>query len=127
MTPQNIVLALLVFALVATRLWEEGQWRAGRISDRASAILVVGRLPLLLFGFTLFTGQDAPVVVGATVLGTLVAAALYPLVVRRCAGWRTAPGARSNGGIDAGRSEIRRACPSPASPAFGRRARPGPR
>lgn len=83
MTPQNIVLALLVFALVATRLWEEGLWRAGRISDRRSALLVVGRLPLLLFGFTLFTGQDAPVVVGATVLGILLAAALYPLVVRR--------------------------------------------
>ena len=83
MTPQNIVLALLVFALVATRLWEEGQWRAGRISDRTSALLVVGRLPLLFFGFTLFTGQDIVVVVGATILGALLAAVLYPLVVRR--------------------------------------------
>ena len=92
MTPQNIVLALLVFALVATRLWEEGQWRAGRISDRASAILVVGRLPLLLFGFTLFTGQDALVVAGATVLGTLVAAALYPFVVRRLRRLANSPG-----------------------------------
>jgi hypothetical protein len=91
-TPQNIVLALLVFALVATRLWEEGQWRAGRISDRASAILVVGRLPLLLFGFTLFTGQDALVVAGATILGTLVAAALYPLVVRRLRRLANRPG-----------------------------------
>lgn len=83
MTPQNIVLALLVFALVATRLWEESLWRAGRISDRTSAVLVVGRLPFLLFGFTLFTGQDAVVVVVATVLGILGAAALYPVVVRR--------------------------------------------
>ena len=92
MTPQNIVLALLVFALVATRLWEEGRWRAGRISDRASALLVVGRLPLLLFGFTLFTGQDALVVAGATMLGTLVAAALYPLVVRRLRRLANRPG-----------------------------------
>jgi hypothetical protein len=82
-TPQNIALALLVFALVATRLWEEGQWRAGRISDRTSALLVVGRLPLLFLGFTLFTGQDAVVVGVATALGILVGAALYPLVVRR--------------------------------------------
>ena len=92
MTPQNIVLALLVFALVATRLWEEGQWRAGRISDRASAILVVGRLPLLLFGFTLLTGQDALVVAGATILGTLVAAVLYPFVVRRLRRLANRPG-----------------------------------
>jgi hypothetical protein len=82
-TPQNIALALLVFALVATRLWEESLWRAGRISDRASALLVVGRLPFLLFGFTLFTGQEGFVVIGATVLGILLAAAIYPLVVRR--------------------------------------------
>lgn len=92
MTPQNIVLALLVFALVATRLWEEGQWRAGRISDSASALLVVGRLPLLLFGFTLFTGQDALVVAGATALGALLAAALYPLVVRRLRRLANRPG-----------------------------------
>jgi hypothetical protein len=91
-TPQNIVLALLVFALVATRLWEEGQWRAGRISDRTSALLVVGRLPLLLFGFTLFTGQDALVVVGATALGALLAAALYPLVARRLRRLANRPG-----------------------------------
>jgi hypothetical protein len=91
-TPQNIVLALLVFALVATRLWEEGQWRAGRISDRTSALLVVGRLPLLFFGFTLFTGQDALVVVGATILGALLAAALYPLVVRRLRRLANRPG-----------------------------------
>lgn len=92
MTPQNIVLALLVFALVATRLWEEGQWRSGRITDRTSALLVVGRLPILLFGFTLFTGQDAVVVAGATVLGALVAAGLYPFVVRRLRRLANRPG-----------------------------------
>jgi hypothetical protein len=91
-TPQNIVLALLVFALVATRLWEEGLWRAGRISDRTNASLVVGRLPILLFGFTLFTGQDAVVVVGATALGILAAAALYPVVVRRLRRLANRPG-----------------------------------
>jgi hypothetical protein len=91
-TPQNIVLALLVFALVATRLWEEGLWRAGRISDRTSAILVVGRLPFLFFGFTLFTGQELHVVVGATVLGIVAAAALYPFVVRRLRRLASRPG-----------------------------------
>jgi hypothetical protein len=91
-TPQNIVLALLVFALVATRLLEESRWRTGRISDRTSAILVVGRLPFLLFGFTLFTGQEVVVVVGATVLGILGAAALYPVVVRRLRRLANRPG-----------------------------------
>ena len=83
MTPENIALALLVFALIATRLWEEGKWRAGKLSDRAAAILLVGRIPFLLVGFTIITGQDLAVVLGSGVLGGLVAAALYPLIVRR--------------------------------------------
>ena len=104
MTPQNIVLALLVFALVATRLWEESLWRAGRISDRTSAALVVGRLPFLLFGFTLFTGQEASTSWwAATILGILAAAALYPLVVRRLRRLASRPGSTVAGGSDGGR------------------------
>ncbi len=83
MTPQTIQLALLVFALVATRLWEEGRWRDGHMSDRTAAILVVGRLPFLVGGFLLITGQALPVIVAGTGLAALVAAGLYLFVVAR--------------------------------------------
>jgi hypothetical protein len=92
---ETIALAILVFLLVATRLWEEGRWRDGRMSDRTSAILVVGRLPFLALGFTELTGQQPLAVVGATALGVGAAALLYPVVVgrlRRVAG-------RDNGGV----------------------------
>ncbi len=83
MTPTTIGLALLVFALVATRLWEEGRWREGRLSDRASAILVVGRLPLLVGGFLAVIGQGPLVALGGALVGGLLGAALYPWVVGR--------------------------------------------
>jgi hypothetical protein len=82
-TPQTIALALLVFSLVATRLWEEGQWRRGRFSDRTAAILVVGRLPVLAFGFAVITGQPVVTVLVMTVIGLVMAAAAYPFVVGR--------------------------------------------
>jgi len=81
--PEYVALALLVFALVATRLWEERQWRSGRFSDRTAAILVVGRLPLLAGGFAVITGQALGPTLTMTAIGLLMAAAAYPLVVRR--------------------------------------------
>ena len=83
MTPEYWALALLVFALVATRLWEEGRWRTGKMSDRTAAILLVGRLPFLVGGFMLITGQLPIVVVVATAVAGLIAAALYPWTVGR--------------------------------------------
>jgi hypothetical protein len=82
-TPQTIALALLVFSLVATRLWEEGQWRKGRFSDRTAALLVVGRLPVLGFGFAVITGQQVVAVMAMTAIGLALAAVAYPYVVRR--------------------------------------------
>jgi ACR3 family arsenite efflux pump ArsB len=82
-TPQTIALALLVFSLVATRLWEEGRWRAGRMSDRTNALLVVGRLPALALGFGLITGLDPVTTLGMTAIAALAAAVLYAPVVAR--------------------------------------------
>lgn len=92
MTPTTVKLAILVFALLVTRLWEEGRWRDGKMSDRTAAILVVGRLPFLLLGFMLITGQEAVVVAAATGLAALVAAGLYPVVVRRLRRLANRPG-----------------------------------
>ena len=92
MTPTTVKLAILVFALLVTRLWEEGRWRDGKMSDRTAAILVVGRLPFLLLGFMLITGQEAVVVATAAGLAALVAAGLYPVVVRRLRRLANRPG-----------------------------------
>lgn len=83
MTPQTILLALLVFSLVATRLYEERLWRDGRISDRTSALLVVGRLPFLAVGFALIVGLDPLSALALLAIAVLAAALLYPLVVGR--------------------------------------------
>jgi heme A synthase len=91
-SPQTVALAILVFLLVATRPFEEGRWRDGRMSDRTSALLVVGRLPFLVGGFTVITGQDPIVVAGATLLAALVAALLYPTVVGRLRRLANRPG-----------------------------------
>ncbi len=83
MTPTTIGLALLVFALVATRLWEEGRWRDGHLSDRTAALLVVGRLPVLVGGFLAIIGQGPLAALGGAAVGGLAGAALYPWVVGR--------------------------------------------
>jgi peptidoglycan/LPS O-acetylase OafA/YrhL len=95
-TPQTIALAVLVFLLIATRLWEEGRWRDGKMSDRTSAILVVARLPFLVFGFTLLVGQPWPVVVGGTLVAGLVAAVLYRVVEARLRRLSGRPGSTVN-------------------------------
>ena len=92
MTPETIALALLVFALIATRLWEEGRWRDGRMSDRTSAILVVARLPLLVGGFLLIVGQPLVVVMGGALVAGLIAAGLYRVVVARLRRLANRPG-----------------------------------
>jgi hypothetical protein len=83
MTSETILLALLVFALVATRPFEEGRWRAGRLSDRTSALLVVARLPILVFGFALITSRTLAVTLLMVGIAAVAAAVLFPLVAGR--------------------------------------------
>lgn len=83
MTPQTLGLALLVIAMVVTRPWEERRWRAGRLSDEASARLVVARLPFLAIGFGLLTGMSPAWLVVAGVVGAVAGILLYPVAVRR--------------------------------------------
>ena len=92
MTPQTIALALLVFALIVTRLWEEARWRDGTFSDRTAATLVVARLPFLVGGFMLITDQAPEVIAASILVAGLVAAVLYVPVVRRLRRLATRPG-----------------------------------
>ena len=78
-----MLLALLVFALVATRPFDESRWRAGRMSDRTSALLVVARLPILVLGFALITARTPEVTLLMVVIAGGVAALLFPVVAGR--------------------------------------------
>lgn len=79
MTTETVLLVMLVFALIATRLVEERRWRAGRMTDRTAALLVVARLPVLILGFGLIAGRPA----GETLLLTAIAAGVAGLLYRR--------------------------------------------
>ena len=67
----------------ATRLWEEGRWRAGKMSDRTTAILLVGRIAVPAGRLHAdhragLAGRHRRALVGG-----LIAAALYPWMVGR--------------------------------------------
>lgn len=83
MEPSLAALALLVFALVATRLEEERRWRSGRWSHDRAAVAVVARLPLLVGGFAILTGRDPAVIAGGVLVATGAALLLRPVVRRR--------------------------------------------
>jgi hypothetical protein len=90
MTIDTILLALLVFALIATRPFEERRWRDGRITDRTAALLVVGRLPVLILGFALIAARPAGETLLLAAIALVVAGLLYPLVLARLRGVRGA-------------------------------------
>lgn len=90
MTIDTILLALLVFALIATRPFEERRWRDGRITDRTAALLVVGRLPVLILGFALIAARPAGETLLLAAIAVVVASLLYPLVLARLRGVRGA-------------------------------------
>lgn len=93
MTDETFLLTLLVFAIVATRPTEERRWRAGRLTDRMAAMLVVGRLPVLALGFVLITSPPLEVTVALALVSFGIAALLFPLLVRRLRrGRRADPG-----------------------------------
>ena len=83
MTTTTILLALLVFAMVATRPFEERRWRDGRISDRTAAWLILGRLPVLLGGFCLVEGLPLPLAGAAVLVGLVPGVLLYRWTIGR--------------------------------------------
>jgi hypothetical protein len=83
MTTETVLLALLVIALIGTRLLEERWWRAGRMTDRTAALLVVARLPVLVLGFGLIAARPAGETVLMTAVAAIVAGLVYPRVLRR--------------------------------------------
>ena len=83
MTTETVLLALLVLALIATRLIEERRWRAGRMTDRTAALLVVARLPILVLGFGLIAARPAGETLLLTAVAAVIAGLVYPRVLGR--------------------------------------------
>jgi hypothetical protein len=74
---QGVLFALVVVAAVASRPVEARLWRAGRLSDRATAILMLGRFPVVVFLFAVIGGAEPPFVIGVTAVAALPALAFY--------------------------------------------------
>jgi peptidoglycan/LPS O-acetylase OafA/YrhL len=78
---EGVVVGLLVVAAVLSRPIEARLWRAGRLSDRTTTILLLGRFPVICFVGSLISGAAWPLVVGITMLGLLPSALFYRFVL----------------------------------------------
>ena len=73
--PPWLVVALLV-VLVASRPIEAGLWRAGRLSDRATTVLMLGRMPTLALVVCVAQG-GSPLLTAGIVAITLLPMAIF--------------------------------------------------
>jgi hypothetical protein len=73
----------LMIRLVASRPFEVRAWRAGRISDRVAAILILGRFPLIGLVVGLFGGAGLPATALLVGLMFVPAILLYGWALRR--------------------------------------------
>jgi hypothetical protein len=74
----NNGLAIAVLILfVASRPLETRMWRAGRLSDRALAIAILVRFPLLGLAFGVLSGASLPAIVGLVGLMSIPGFLLY--------------------------------------------------
>jgi len=74
---QAVLIAIVVVAAVISRPIEVSLWRAGRLSNRTIALLLLGRFPLVVGLFALILGASPPIVIGLTVLALLPGALFY--------------------------------------------------
>ena len=73
----------LMILLVASRPFEVRAWRAGRISDRTAAILILGRFPLIGLLVGVFGGAGIPATALLFGLMCIPAVVLYGWALRR--------------------------------------------
>jgi hypothetical protein len=74
---QGILVALLILAAALSRPIEVRLWRAGRLSDRTATLLLLGRLPVMVFLFGLIQGYVLTFTLAATALALVVPAFIY--------------------------------------------------
>ena len=73
----------MMILLVATRPFEVRAWRAGRISDRTAALLILGRFPLIGLVVGVFGGAGIPATALLVGLMCIPAVLLYGWSLRR--------------------------------------------
>lgn len=74
----DLWLVLLIVAIaVASRPVESRLWRAGKLSDRALTLLIVGRFPLLVGLIALLTGASLPLALFAVAVSLVSGLFLY--------------------------------------------------
>jgi hypothetical protein len=78
----GVLLVILLVALVASRPIEVRLWRAGRLSDRALAVLLLVRFPILVGLFAVLSGGPVALTVFVIAISLLPAAAFYPVALR---------------------------------------------
>ena len=74
-----LIVALFVLAIVSRPI-EVRLWRRGRISDRTTALLLLGRLPAFVLLSGLILGWDPLVTLSSTILLVVVELLGYPLI-----------------------------------------------
>lgn len=74
---QGVLVVLVIVAAVISRPVEARLWRAGKLSDRTTAILLLGRFPVVVFLFAVISGGPPLFVLGLTALMALPAVAVY--------------------------------------------------
>lgn len=78
---QGALIAIVIFAATITRPIEVQLWRMGRLSDRVTALLLVGRFPVVAFLFGVILGGSLPRTIILTLLAVLPLVFFYPLVL----------------------------------------------
>ena len=74
---EGLLIGIVLVAAVVSRPVEVRLWRAGRVSDRTAALLLVGRFPVIVLLFGLIHGGSLPITIGLTALALLPAALFY--------------------------------------------------
>jgi hypothetical protein len=78
----GVLLVILLVVAVASRPIELRLWRAGRLSDRALALLLLARFPILVGLFAVLSGGPMALTVFVIAISLLPAAAFYPVALR---------------------------------------------
>ena len=78
---QGAWVAIVIFAACITRPIEVQLWRMGRLSDRGTALLLVGRFPVVAFLFGVILGGSLPRMIVLTLIAVLPVVFFYPVVL----------------------------------------------
>jgi xanthine/uracil/vitamin C permease (AzgA family) len=74
---QGLLIGAVMVAALLSRPIEARLWRAGRISDRTAAIVLLGRFPVIVLMAGLISGASIPILLGTTAAAAIMPALFY--------------------------------------------------